>query len=146
VCCFVLLNQCWGIVIYGHEVPVCVCVCVCCFVLCPDIGKSLRSQVCVCVCCFALLHRYWEIIYGAGVSSKAGKELAPTKWIADVPPRECVLLWFIKPIFGNHYVRSWGFILSEPRETHPRSEIAHVPTSPCPPLDKLGCPDPHPST
>ena len=39
-----------------------------------------------------------------------------------------------------------GFIVSEPREMHPRSEIADVPTSPCPPLDNLGCPgpDPHP--
>ena len=34
--------------------------------------------------------------------------------------------------------------MSEPRETHPRSEIADVPTSPCPPYDNLGCPDPHP--
>jgi len=45
----------------------------------------------------------------------------------------CVLLCFIKPIFGNRYVRSRGFIVSEPRETHPRSEIADVPTSPFPP-------------
>ena len=30
----------------------------------------------------------------------------------------CVLLCFIKPILGNRYVRSWGFIVSEPRETH----------------------------
>jgi len=50
----------------------------------------------------------------------------------------------LKPILGNHYVRSWGFILSEPREMHPRSEIADVLTSPCPPLDNLGCPHPHP--
>jgi len=57
----------------------------------------------------------------------------------------CVLLCFIKPILGNRYVRSRGFIVSEPRETHPRSEIADVPTLPCPPLDNLGCPDPHPS-
>jgi len=56
----------------------------------------------------------------------------------------CVLLCFIKPILGNHYVWSRGFIVSEPMETHPRSEIADVPTSPCPPLDDLGCPDPHP--
>jgi len=60
-----------------------------------------------------------------------------------VPP-PCVLLCFIKPIFGNHYVRSWGFIVSEPKEMHPRSEITDIPTSPCPPLDNLGCPDPHP--
>jgi len=26
----------------------------------------------------------------------------------------CVLLCFIKPILGNHYIRSWGFIMSEP--------------------------------
>jgi len=57
----------------------------------------------------------------------------------------CVLLCFIKPILGNCYARSWGFIVSEPRETHPRSEIADVPTLPCPPLDNLGCPDPHPA-
>jgi len=56
-----------------------------------------------------------------------------------------VLLCFIKPILGNRYVRSRGFIVSEPREMHPRSEIADVPTLPCPPLDNLGCPDP-PST
>jgi len=42
-----------------------------------------------------------------------------------------VLLCFIKPILGNRYVRSRGFIVSEPRETHPRSEIADVPTLPC---------------
>jgi len=57
----------------------------------------------------------------------------------------CVLLCFIKPILGNRYVRSRGFIVSEPRETQTRSEIADVQTSPCPPLDNLGCPDPHPS-
>ena len=57
----------------------------------------------------------------------------------------CVLLCFIKPILGNRYVRCRGFIVSEPRETHPRSEIADVPTLPCPPLNNLGCPDPHPS-
>ena len=56
----------------------------------------------------------------------------------------CVLLCFIKLILGNPYVRSRGCIVSEPRETHPRSEIADVPTLPCPPLDNLGCPDPHP--
>ena len=56
----------------------------------------------------------------------------------------CVFLCFIKPILGNRYVRSRGFIVSEPRETHPRSEIADVPTPPCPPLDNLGCPDRHP--
>ena len=56
----------------------------------------------------------------------------------------CLLLYFIKPILGNHYVRSQGFIVSEPRETHPRSEITNVPTSFCLPLDELGCPDPHP--
>jgi len=56
----------------------------------------------------------------------------------------CVAL-FIKPILGNRYLRSRGFIVSEPGETHPRSEIADVPTPPCPPLDSLGCPDPHPS-
>ena len=50
----------------------------------------------------------------------------------------CVLFCFIKPILGNRYVRSRGFIVSEPRETHPRSEIADVPTSPCPTL-----PPPH---
>jgi len=48
-----------------------------------------------------------------------------------------VLLCFIKPILGNRYVRSRDFIVSEPRETHSQSEIADVPTSPCPPLDNL---------
>ena len=51
---------------------------------------------------------------------------------------------FIKPILGNRFVRSRGFIVSEPKETHPRSEIADVPTSPCPPFDNLGYPDPLP--
>ena len=60
--------------------------------------------------------------------------------------RVCVLLCFIKPILGNRYVRSRGFIVSEPRETHPRSEIADVPTLPCPPLYNLGYPDPHPES
>jgi len=76
----------------------------------------------------------------------------PNKLVTNPPPHRCpdevcvcVLLCFIKQILGNHYVRSWGFIVSEPRETHPRSEIADVPTSLCPPLDNLGCPDPHPS-
>ena len=58
--------------------------------------------------------------------------------------RSCVLLCFIKPILGNRYVRSRGLIVSEPRETHPRSKIADVLTLTCPPFDKLGCPDPHP--
>ena len=40
----------------------------------------------------------------------------------------CVSLCFIKPILGNRYVQSRGFIVSESRETHPRSEIADVPT------------------
>jgi len=42
----------------------------------------------------------------------------------------CVLLCVIKPILGNRCVRSRGFIVSEPREMHPRSEIADVPTLP----------------
>ena len=46
----------------------------------------------------------------------------------------CVLLCLIRSILGNRYVRSRGFIVSEPRETHPRSKIADVLTSPCPPL------------
>ena len=58
---------------------------------------------------------------------------------------QCVLLCFIKPILGNRYLRSRGCIVSKPRETHPRSEIADVPISPCPPLDNLGCLNPHPS-
>ena len=58
--------------------------------------------------------------------------------------KQCVLLCFMKLILGNRYVRSRGFIVSKPRETHTRSEIADVPTLPCPPLDNLGCPDPHP--
>jgi len=49
-----------------------------------------------------------------------------------------VLLCFIKLILGNRYVRSRGFIVSEPRETHPRSEIADVPISPCPTLGSWG--------
>ena len=53
--------------------------------------------------------------------------------------RVLLLLFFMKPILGNRYLRSRGFIVSEPRETHPRSEIADVPTSPCPPFDNLGC-------
>jgi len=56
----------------------------------------------------------------------------------------CVLLCFIKPMLGIRYVRSRGFVVSEPRETHPRSEITNVLTSPCPPFENLGCPDPHP--
>jgi len=31
----------------------------------------------------------------------------------------CVLFCCIKPILGNRYVGSRGFIVSEPRETHP---------------------------
>ena len=66
------------------------------------------------------------------------------KWLALTFECVTVLLCFIEPILGNRYVRSQGFIVSEPKETHPRSEIADVPTSPCPPLNDLGCPDPHP--
>ena len=40
--------------------------------------------------------------------------------------RVCVLLCFIKPILGNHYVWSRGFIVSEPMETYPRSKIVVV--------------------
>jgi len=36
----------------------------------------------------------------------------------------CVLLCFIKPILGNRYVRSRGFIMSEPRETQPNHHIS----------------------
>jgi len=67
------------------------------------------------------------------------------KYVLALRTHVCELLCFIKPILGNRYVWSRGFIVSEPRETHPPSEIANVPTSPCPPLDNLGCPDPHPS-
>jgi len=49
----------------------------------------------------------------------------------------CVLLFFIKPTLGNRDVRSRGFIVSDPRETHPQSEIADVPTSPCSPLEPV---------
>ena len=73
-----------------------------------------------------------------------------TAWSGRRCMRSCarpsVLLCFIKPTLGNCYVWSRGFIVSEPRETHPQSEISNVPTLPCPPLDNpgLGCPDPHP--
>jgi len=65
-------------------------------------------------------------------------------WDSDLFPKKlsrmvCVFHCFIKPISGNRYVRSRGFIVGEPRETHPRSEIADVPTSSCPSLDNLGC-------
>jgi len=43
-------------------------------------------------------------------------------FLMDVWPNLCVFLFFIKPILGNRYVRFLGFIVSEPRETHPRSE------------------------
>jgi len=66
-------------------------------------------------------------------------------WITSHGTQLCVLLCLIQPILGNRYVQSHGFIVSEPRETHPRSEIADVPTLSCPPLDNLGCPDPHPA-
>ena len=36
---------------------------------------------------------------------------------------------------GNHYVRSRGFHCEWAKGEHPRSEIADVPTSPCPPLE-----------
>ena len=56
-----------------------------------------------------------------------------------------MFLCFIKPILENRYVRSRGFIVIEPRETHTRSEITDVPNSPFPPSDNLGCLDPHPA-
>ena len=51
-------------------------------------------------------------------------------------PGLCVLLCFIKPILGNRYVRSRGFIVSEPRETHPRSPTSQP--HPVPPLITWG--------
>jgi len=46
----------------------------------------------------------------------------------------CVLLCFIKPILGKHYVRSWGFIVSEPSEVHPDLRRPNLSLSPlvCP--------------
>jgi len=64
--------------------------------------------------------------------------IKPILWNRYGPMWPCVLLCLIKPMLGNRYVRSRGFIVSEPRETHPRSEIDDVPTSPCPPSDNLG--------
>ena len=57
----------------------------------------------------------------------------------------CVSPCFIKLILGNHYVRSRDFIVSDPKEMHPRSEIADA-TSPC--RNNLGsqCLDPQPLT
>jgi len=92
-----------------------------------------------------LMDRWFELDFDRLGESNQGRVLSCKH--ACVGVRECVcacLCCFIKPILGNRYVRSRGFIVSEPRETHPRSEIADVPTSPCPPLDNLGCPDPHP--
>jgi len=66
-------------------------------------------------------------------------------WVSGPSNGRCVFRFFIKPILWNRYVRSRGFIVSEPRETHPRSEIGDVSTSPCPPLDNLGCLDLHPA-
>jgi len=60
---------------------------------------------------------------------------------------QCVALFYWTDI-GESLCKVPGlaFIVSKPRETHPRSEIANVPTSPCPLLDNLGCPDPPPTT
>jgi len=44
----------------------------------------------------------------------------------------CVLLCFIKPILENRYVRSRGFIVSEPRETHPPSDPRSPTSQPYP--------------
>ena len=56
--------------------------------------------------------------------------------IDSLPVCVCVVLFcFIKPIMGNHYVRSRGFHCEWAKGEHPRSEIADVPTSPCPPLE-----------
>jgi len=89
--------------------------------------------VCLFVCCFV------------GLLESNPKNYTPPPVLGwEWPAVVCVLLGFIRPILGNRYVRSRGFIVSEPRETHPRSEISIVPTSPCPPLENLGYPDPHP--
>ena len=102
----------------------------------------------VCTCCLVLFNRYWE-----SLQQKRNEwwDRRENLWISryiqltGMKHCVCVLLCFIKLILGNCYVRSRGFIVSEPRETHPRSEIADVPTLPCPPFDNLGCLDLHPS-
>ena len=73
----------------------------------------------ICIQDLPCMHPYWD----------------SPKTVIWSPFGSRVLLCFIKAILGNRYVRSRGFIVSEPRETHPRSEIADVPTLPCLPLD-----------
>ena len=63
---------------------------------------------------------------------------------AIIPSCVCVCCFVLLNQYWGIVVWSLGFIVSEPRETHPRSEIADVPTSPCPPLDNLGCLNPNP--
>jgi len=99
----------------------------------------------VCTILLPISHvRFFYLSVGANLY--ADPEILVEKMFKVVSNNVCVLLCFINPILGNRFVRSRGFIVSEPREMHPRSEIADVPTSPCPPLDNLGCPDPHPPT
>jgi len=96
----------------------------------PGLGPKVNPQVTL----KPKLKSLWHFQFFLASSALVSSSLAV----------QCVLLCFIKPILGNRYVRSQGFIMSEPRETHPQSEITDVLTSPCPPLDNLGCPDPHP--
>jgi len=62
------------------------------------------------------------------LSSRSSRALLGPPYCTP-PVCVCVLLCFIKPILGNHYVWYGGFIVSKPREKHPRSEIANIPTS-----------------
>jgi len=64
--------------------------------------------------------------HGPGVSSRSKCPVPPFPYTWGQRAPLCALLCFIKPI----YIRSQGLIVSEPMETHPRSEIAHVPTPP----------------
>jgi len=130
--------------------------------------KKAGWSWCLRVCLWPTM-QYWGFVEGARdfKARSAAKEHAnaklevrsggrdpgisrPGAGLGQSPTRSklslCVFIFFcfIKPILGNHYVRSRGFIVSEPRETHPRSEITDVPTLPCPPLDNLWCPDPYP--
>jgi len=64
----------------------------------------------LCMCVLYILHVH--AAYKKSPHTRAGKhKLRRT-------PLQCVLLCFIKPILGNRYVRSRGFIMSEPKTNY----------------------------
>ena len=81
---------------------------------------SQRAYRTVCVCYFILLNRYWGIVTVPGIRHGRAKGHAPTI-------EKCVALFYSSDT-GESEAR--GFLMSEPRGTHPRLRIAVTPPRP----------------